>query len=163
MRRIRRASFCLFFALAAAAQAQVPQISLGTPQADGTIPVQISSSGNPLAAIQFDLTYDNSAVASLAATAGSSAASASKTLYTAALQTNTTRLMLVDVVDANQNNIPDGPLANLVVTPVQPGGTGPYTITFSNVATVWGNATGSAARSPAAVRAICPPPRSWRM
>jgi len=161
MRRIRRASFCLFFALTAAAQAQIPQISLGTPQADGTIPVQISSSGNPLAAIQFDLTYDNSAVASLAATAGSSAASASKTLYTAALQTNTTRLMLVDVVDANQNNIPDGPLANLVVTPVQPGGTGPYTITSSNVATVWGNATGSAARSPAAVRAICPPPRSY--
>ena len=145
---MRRGSFSLFFTLSAAVWAQVPQISPGTQtlQTDGTtaIPIQISSSGNPPAAIQFDVSYDNT-TASLAATAGSSATSASKTLYTHALQPNATRMILVDV---NQNNIPDGTLVNLVVTPVQSGGTGPYTITFSNVVAVTANGSDMAISSP---------------
>jgi uncharacterized protein (TIGR03437 family) len=148
MRRTRRFLFCLFFAVAAEVWAQVPQISLGTQtlQSDGTtaIPIQISSSGNPPAAIQFDVSYDNT-TASIAASAGSSATSASKTLYTHALQPNAIRMILVDV---NQNNILDGPVVNFVVTPVQSGGMGPYTITFSNVVAVTANGIDMATSSP---------------
>jgi len=147
--------FCLVFPIAVGVWAQVPQISLGTQtsQPDGTtaIPVQISSSCNPPAAIQFDLTYDNTA-ASLAAAAGSSATSASKTLFTHALQPNTIRMMLVDM---NQNNIPDGTLVNLSATPVQ-GGAGPYAIAFSNVVAVTANGIDMASSSAGAPG--CPPP-----
>jgi uncharacterized protein (TIGR03437 family) len=107
-------------------------ISLGmqTVQPDGTtaIPIQIASSGNPPTAIQVDLQY-NSAVATLMPSAGASATAASKSLYSNDVSPNVTRIL---IAGPNANTIPDGALANLMVTPIPPGN-GPYAISFSNI------------------------------
>ncbi|HEY7339060.1 MAG TPA: hypothetical protein VH639_29495 [Bryobacteraceae bacterium] len=129
---MRRALLCLAFALGGVVYAQVPQISLGTqtllPDGTTSIAVQLSSSGNSPAAIQFDVTYDNT-LGSIAINADAGATAASKSIHTAGLQVNQTRVI---VVDQNQNTIPDGTVVTLIVTPVAQGGTGPYTIAFSN-------------------------------
>lgn len=133
MRRLGGVGVLLSFAIASTSSAQVPIISLGmqTLQPGGTtaIPIQIASSGNPPAAIQIDLQYNN-AVATLMPSAGTSAMDASKLLYSNDVSPNVKRILIAGL---NTNTIPDGALANIVVTPVQSGGTGPYAITFSNI------------------------------
>jgi uncharacterized protein (TIGR03437 family) len=133
MRRFGGVGIFLGFAIASTSSAQIPVVSLGmqTLQGDGTteIPIEIASSGNPPAAIQIDLQYNN-AVAKLTPSAGASATAASKSLYSSNISPSVERILIAGL---NGNTIPDGPLANLVVAPVQSGGTGPYAISFSNI------------------------------
>jgi uncharacterized protein (TIGR03437 family) len=133
MRRFGGVGVFLSFAIASTSSAQIPIISLGmqTLQPDGTtaIPIQIASSGNPPAAIQLDLQYNN-AVAKLTPSAGASATAASMSLYSHDVSPSVKRILIAGL---NGNTIPDGALANLVLAPVQASGTGPYAISFSNI------------------------------
>jgi trimeric autotransporter adhesin len=133
MRRLGGVGVFLGFVIASMSSAQIPVISLGmqTLQPDGTtaIPIQIASSGNPPAAIQIDLQYNN-AVAKLTPSAGASVTAASMSLYSTNVSPNVKRILIAGL---NGNTIPDGALANLVLAPVQSGGTGPYAISFSNI------------------------------
>jgi uncharacterized protein (TIGR03437 family) len=133
MRRFGGVGVFLSLAIASTSSAQIPVISLGmqTLQPDGTtaIPIQIASSGNPPAAIQIDVQYQP-AVATLTASAGASATAASKSLYSTNVSSFVKRIL---IAGPNANTIPDGALANLMLAPVQSGGTGPYAISFSNI------------------------------
>jgi uncharacterized protein (TIGR03437 family) len=133
MRRFGGVGIFLGFAIASTSSAQIPVISLGmqTLQGDGTtlIPIEIASSGNPPVAIQLDVQYDNT-LAKLTPSVGASATVASKSVYSSNISPTVKRILIAGM---NGNTIPDGPLANLVMAPVQSGGTGPYAISFSNI------------------------------
>lgn len=103
--------------------AQTAQISLAAQaiQSDGTVivPVQLASSGLNLAAVQFDLTFDSS-VGFLAINVDSSATTASKAVN----QGNQTGGVRVVLAGMNQNDIPDGILVSLSITPASGGFSG---------------------------------------
>jgi uncharacterized protein (TIGR03437 family) len=139
------------FALVAAATslvAQTAQASFGAQvvQSNGTImvPVQLSSGGLEVAAIQFDITFDTS-VASLTPSADSSASSASKTVYTSEV---TPSVLRVALTGQNQNSIPDGTLVSLQITPVSSGFSG--TLYLSNAVASDPSGTGVTISGPGA-------------
>jgi len=100
------------------------QLSVGSPstQPDGTVivPIQLSSSGLQVSALQFDVYVDNSA-ASTAVTIGSSGSGVSKNVNTGPAIGPAIRVVLVGM---NQDTIPDGAVVSLVVTPVATGFSG---------------------------------------
>jgi uncharacterized protein (TIGR03437 family) len=121
------------FTLAPLRAQTTAQLSVGSPstQPDGTVivPVQLTSAGLQVAAVQFDISVDNS-VASLALTIGSSGSSASKDIHTAGVAGPALRVVLAGM---NQNTIADGTLVSLFVTPAAAGFSGTVNV-FNTVA-----------------------------
>jgi len=104
------------------------QIALGTqaPQSDGTVivPVQLTSGGLQVAAVQFDVTFDSS-VTSLKVSVGSSGSTASKVESDYNITGSVTRVVLIGAGSVlNQIAIPDGTLVSLVITPAATGFSG---------------------------------------
>ena len=138
-------------ATGALVSAQTAQISLGpqTVQPDGTItaPVLLASEGLQVSAVQFDLTFD-STVNTIAPNPDSSSNSSSKGVSNAHTNGPGIRVLLTGM---NQNAIPDGPLASIVIAPVSSGFSG--VLNLSNAAASDPNGSAVAISGPAA-----PPP-----
>ncbi|MFN0172646.1 MAG: cohesin domain-containing protein [Bryobacteraceae bacterium] len=96
------------------------------PGASLVLPVTFISQTGSLAAVQFDLQYDSTAM-SITANAGEAARNSGKRLYSADLAANKRRFLIVGL---NQNVIPSGSLVDLFVNlkPNAPNGLYPLAI-----------------------------------
>jgi hypothetical protein len=106
-----------------AAEISIPNVNAVT---GGTVnaSIQYRSQGAAIAALQFDLEY-NQNVLSVAAAAGSATIGSSKSLETHNLQHGRTRFL---VVGANRNLIQDGNLANITIRVTDGAAQGSYTL-----------------------------------
>jgi hypothetical protein len=111
-------------------------LQVGGQGASILVPVSFASHGETVSGLQFDLSFDDSAM-TVAAVVGEAARSSRKTLYLANLSSNRTRFLITEL---NQDLISDGELVELFVS-VKPGAAlGKYSIQFqSAIATdPWG-------------------------
>jgi uncharacterized protein (TIGR03437 family) len=114
-------------ALAQPAELSLPNLAV-SPGASVLLSVRFASRLSSTSALQFDLQYDSSALALIAA-AGDSLRSSRKTLSTANLNANQRRFLIDGI---NQNPLVDGGLISLFVI-VSPSAGGAYALTLSNV------------------------------
>jgi uncharacterized protein (TIGR03437 family) len=91
--------------------------------------VSLANDGQPIGALQFDLSFDASALSLLAVT-GMAARSAGKSLHVAALAPNKVRFLIWEL---NRNPIPDGIIVNLFVNVAASATVGTYGIHFDGV------------------------------
>jgi len=119
--------FVVFLApvLTYGAQVSLNSASL-TPTTAATINVAYLSDGSQTSAIQFDLTYDSSAI-SVTATLGNGLRSSAKTLYSAVPGTNQFR---VAIIGLDQDIIPDGALVSFSINLLPNAANGNYPISL---------------------------------
>ena len=123
-------AWIVFLACAPAAlsdQISLPGLS-GPPGSSIVFPVELTPQGGGVAGVQFDLQYDNAAMA-VSASLGDAAARAGKNLYTADLSPDKRRFLIVGL---NQTLIPGGTLVNLVVSVKANAPNGEYALALSN-------------------------------
>ena len=112
--------------------AQTAQISLPAQPipASGTVivPVHFSVAGASVSAIQFDVSFDDSAL-SLTSTPGESLSAALKSLYPVSVNPSKERFLIAGL---DETAIPDGTLLNLIVNVAPDAAAKDYTLTVSN-------------------------------
>ena len=117
-----------FFALASASFAAA-QLSISSqtvaPGASFTLPVQFASQGLAVSGVQFDVTYDNTAL-SLSAKLSDAATNSGKSVYFADVSINRKRFLVAGI---NKAALPDGLLINLVVSANPTVLSGSFTLT----------------------------------
>ena len=122
-------SFCL-----AVAGANAASVALGTATgAAGSVvnvSVPLTSAGAQVAGVQFDITYDNTAL-SLSVAVGSAANAAAKFVSTSNLSSGTVKRVIVS--GFNTNIIADGSVAEISVTIGAGAPAGTYALTVSNL------------------------------
>jgi len=122
------AAFLTCDAAAQPAELSLPNVS-ASPGASLLLSVRFESRLSSVAAVQFDLQYDNK-VLTLTAVVGEAARNSGKALYFTDLALNTRRFL---VRGLNQNPIIDGNLIDLFIAVNQAALPRPYTLQFSNV------------------------------
>ena len=100
----------------------------GGPGASIPAAVLITTDGQPISGLQFDLSFDDSAL-SLSAVTGAAARTAGKSLHFAVLAPNKARFLIWDL---NQNPIPDGIVVNLFINVAAGAAQGAYSIHFDS-------------------------------
>jgi uncharacterized protein (TIGR03437 family) len=129
------AKFVIFLSLAfvvklspgVCADLSIP-LQVGGQGASILVPVSFASHGESVSGLQFDLSFDDSAM-SLAAVVGEAARSSTKTLHVAALNSNRYRFLITEF---NDDVISDGDVVELFVS-VKPGAAlGKYSIRFQS-------------------------------
>jgi uncharacterized protein (TIGR03437 family) len=112
--------------------AQTAQIALPAQpiQTSGTavVPVHFSVAGASVSAIQFDVSFDNSAL-SITSTPGQSLSAALKSLYPVSVNPSKERFLIAGL---DETAIPDGTLLNLIVNVAPDAAAKDYTLTVSN-------------------------------
>jgi uncharacterized protein (TIGR03437 family) len=130
----KRFLLALFGIMPAALLALPAQVSLqnqtATPGSSLLLPVVLDSKSSTVSGVEFDVQYDNSAVA-IIATLADGARNAGKLLYEADLAPNRKRFVIVGL---NPNLIPNGTLLNLFANLNANAPPGPLALSLSNTA-----------------------------
>lgn len=118
---------CTAFAQSAASLSVEPSTS--SPGASLPLSVSFQASGNQMAGLQFDVSYDSTALA-VSVIPGAEIGRAAKTLYAADLSAGRKRIVIIGM---NQTTLSDGAVLNLVLNISASAGAGVYHIVLDNV------------------------------